>query len=374
LRGHGAPPMAVAFSADGRSLLSLGKDNVALRWDSDSLSIVGQRVPTEGDAVSRIAFSPDSRRLAAATSDHGVVLWDPDQRQMIGTPLRGQGDPVFDLLFLPAGDRLLSAAKGGLVEWNTRGGIANRGKLGGTSDRLSQVAFSPDGKVVAWSDDLVLLLRNGTGAPAHLPIALASPDHAVSGLSFSPDGSRLASGGFDGTLALWDVQERRLLWPAARAHRLAVQTLAFSPDGKILASAAVGTADFDRVVRLWDTQSGRELPPALGGHPGPVRALAFNQDGSVLASGTGDRIVFWDVGRRLVLGDAVANDGGYVTSLAFSPDRRWLGSGQDDGAVLWDLRPEVWLRDVCAVANRNLDEHEWKQLFGDNQPYRPSCQ
>src|SRR5262249_42054401 len=156
--------------------------------------------------------------------------------------------------------------------------------------------------------------------------------------------------------------------------RMPVQSLAFSPDGKILATAALGTADFDGTVRLWDTQSGQELLPALTGHNTPVRALAFRADGKTLACGPLDRIVFWDVERRQRLGDAVAEDSVFVTSLAFSPDSRWLGSGGfNDGAILWDLRPEVWVRQACAAANRNLDEREWKQLLGDGAPYRQTC-
>jgi WD40 repeat protein len=237
------------------------------------------------------------------------------------------------------------------------------------------VAFSPDGNTTAWSDGTVLILRPGKDAPpVRFPIARASPDHLIMGMAFSPDGRRLATGGADGTLALWDVGSRQLVWPAARAHRMSVQGLAFSPDGRILASAAVGTADFDDTVRLWDTESGRELPPALTGHANPVRTLAFSPDGKMLACGALERIVFWDVERRQRLGEAIVDNSAFLTGLAFSADGRWLVSGgYADRAIVWDLRPEVWLRQACAIANRNLDEREWKQLIGDTPPYRQSC-
>ena len=155
---------------------------------------------------------------------------------------------------------------------------------------------------------------------------------------------------------------------------MAVDTLAFSPDGKILASSALSTADFDDTVRLWDTQSGREMPPALTGHSGPVRAIVFSPDGKMLACAGGERIVFWDIERRQRLGEALADTSG-VSSLAFSPDGRWLGSGgYDQGGIVWDLRPDVWQRQACAIANRNLDEREWTRLIGDNPPFRKSCQ
>jgi len=372
LKGHAAPPMAVAFSADGRSLISLGRDNTVIRWATDPLSVLGK--PLESDGVSSVAFSPDSGVFAAATMENGVMLWDPDRGRPLRAPLRGHSNQVLSLAFTADGARLLSAAKDRVIGWEMTSGTASKATLAGTTDAVSQVAFSPDGSSTAWSDGSVLFLRAGSATPNRLPITMASPDHMVMALAFSPDGRRLASGGFDGTLALWDRDSRRLLWPAIKAHRMAVQTLAFSPDGQLLASAAIGTADFDDSVRLWDTQSGQELSPALTGHSGPVRALAFSPDGKMVACAAGGRIVFWDLERRQRLGETVASDGGFVTSLQFSPDGRWLGSGAfDDGAVIWDLRPDVWERQACALANRNLDEREWIQLIGDSAPYRKSC-
>lgn len=375
LKGHAAPPMAVAFSADGRSLLSLGRDNTALRWAADPLSVLARPLDSDDDGISSMAFSPDSRILAGASMDHRVMLWDPEQARPVRAPLRPQPKMIISLAFTADGARLLWAAKNRVTEWEVGRGTAKAGTLAGTDDEVSQVAFSSDGNSTAWSDGSVLLLRTGAVAsPVRLPIRLASDDHMIMGLAFSPDGSRLASGGFDGTLALWDVNSKKLLWPAARAHRMAVHTLAFSPDGKILASSAMSTADFDDSVRLWDTQSGREMPPALTGHSGPVRAIVFSPDGKMLACAGGERIVFWDIERRQRLGEALADSSG-VSSLAFSPDGRWLGSGgYDQGAIVWDLRPDVWQRQACAIANRNLDEREWTRLIGDNPPFRKSCQ
>jgi len=375
LKGHRAPPMAVAFSADGRSLLSLGNDNVALRWASDPLSVVGRPLGNGSDGVSNVVFSPDGKTLAAAsTEDYKVTLWEPGSPRPVRAPLAGQSSRILSLDFTSDDSYLLSAAKDRVVGWPLTGGRAKSGTLGGTEEAVSEVAFSPDGNFTAWSDGWVLIQRAGTAAPVRFPIARASPNHQVMSLAYSPDGRKLASGGFDGTLALWDVNSRQLVWPAARAHRMSVEALAFSPDGKILAAAAQSTADFDDTVRLWDTDSGRELLPALTGHAGAVRALGFSPDGRMLACGAGERIVFWDVGRRQRLGEAVADSGGFVTSLAFSPDGRWLGSGgYRDGAILWDLRPEVWQRQACAIANRSLDESEWKRLIGGDSPYRKSC-
>jgi len=261
-----------------------------------------------------------------------------------------------------------------VVAWRLPRGPAQSNKLKGTDEDVTEVAFSPDGRTTAWSDRWSLLVRTGSDPPVHLPIARASPAHEVMSLAFSPDGRWLASGGFDGTLALWDVASRQMVWPkAVQAHRLPVEAMAFSTDGKMLATAAVGSADYDDTVHLWDVQTGRELPPALSGHGGPVRAVAFSPDGKMLACAASERVVFWDLDRHQCLGEAAANAAQFVTSLAFSPDGRWLASGGfDDRAMIWDLRTEAWRQQACAVANRTLNEREWQRLMGDS-PYRKSC-
>ncbi len=108
LKGHLAPPMAVAFSADGLSLLSLGRDNIALRWAVDPVSLLGRALGSDG--VSSVAFRPDSKILAAAsTEDGGVALWvSPATRRSF--VLCGQSNQILSLAFTADGN-LLSAAK-----------------------------------------------------------------------------------------------------------------------------------------------------------------------------------------------------------------------------------------------------------------------
>jgi WD40 repeat protein len=218
-----------------------------------------------------------------------------------------------------------------------------------------------------------VLLDRTRATTTRFPIATASASHEVTSFAFSPDGRVLASGGFDGTLAIWDVRAARLARPAIAAHREAVQALAFSPDGTTLASAAVGTADFDANVRLWDVATGRPLVPALGGHESPVRALAFGPDGQTLAAAEGDRVVLWQVERRQRIGRPMPGQRGPILALAFSPDGRSLASvGHDDRVLLWDLRIESWMKRACVTVNRRLTEAEWSRLVGD-VPYEPAC-
>ena len=160
----------------------------------------------------------------------------------------------------------------------------------------------------------------------------------VTGVAFSSDGRRLASGSWDQTVKFWDVPTGQELNTVGKKVK-EVQALAFSRDGRWL--AAENSKD---IVTLWDATTGREMRTfasdkalgALGSNW--VYSIAFSPDGRWLASGVDDKTVrLWDV----TTGRAVRD----LTSLrrpviyaAFSPDGRWLASGNDDKSIqIWDV-------------------------------------
>ncbi len=164
--------------------------------------------------------------------------------------------------------------------------------------------------------------------------AMAAHVNAVTGLAFSPDGTRLASSSEDGTVRLWWTATGRPVGEPLRGHKGSVNAVAFSPDGTRLASAGD-----DGTIRLWDPVRGVPVGAPMLGHTGPVMSVAFHPGGDLLASaGTDDRTVrLWNLRTGTQKGDPLRGHSDVVRSVRFSPDGTRLASGGDDGSIRqWD--------------------------------------
>ena len=208
-------------------------------------------------------------------------------------------------------------------------------------------------KIALKLEPLELLSPPETAADLNSPLSAASPDSAsvpefvpyrtlkahsgwVTGLAFSADGGRLASGSSDQTVKFWDVsagQETNTV--ASKIND--VQALAFSRDGRWLAAENSSNA-----VTVWNAATGQEVRTlssnkASGVSTSWVYSIAFSPDSRSLASGLDDRTVrLWDVATGQPIRDLTSGHRS-VIYVAFSPDGRWLASGGDSQTIkIWE--------------------------------------
>ena len=206
--------------------------------------------------------------------------------------------------------------------------------LEGHTNWVNSVSFSSEGTLLA-SGSFDNAIRLWDVARRQETATLGGHTSWVWSVSLSPDGGLLASGSSDGTIRLWDLETRQIIvLTGSTSTFAAVLSVVFSPDGTLLASGADGP---DGTIRLWDVARRQEIA-TLEGHADWVSSVSFSLDGGLLASGSFDNTIrLWDVASRQEIA-TFAGHAGWVQSVAFSFDGALLASGSDDNTIkLWDV-------------------------------------
>ena len=199
----------------------------------------------------------------------------------------------------------------------------------GHDSRVTSVSFSPAGSRLATGscDKTAPIWDAATGKQIQL---FKGHDNWVTSVSFSPDGSRLATGSDDKTARIWDAATGKQI-QLFKGHDSRVTSVRFSPDGSRLA-----TGSDDHTARIWDAATGKQIQ-LFKGHDSLVTSVSFSPDGSRLATGSDDKTArIWDAatGKQIQL---FKGHDSVVTSVSFSPDGSRLATGSyDHTARIWD--------------------------------------
>ncbi len=199
----------------------------------------------------------------------------------------------------------------------------------GHTKSVRSLAWSPDGSRIASGgfDNTVQLWNTATGSTI---FSYDGHTHPVEAVAWSPDGRYIASAGHDKQVQVWDAATGNSILSYQR-HTKTIYALALSPD-----STRIVSASRDGTVQVWRVMSGHHLF-TYNGHNDSVFAVAWSPDGKYIASASPDKTVqVWDA----ETGETTLSceHEGQVFAVTWSPDGSRIASGGDDGTVqVWDV-------------------------------------
>jgi eukaryotic-like serine/threonine-protein kinase len=393
---HHSEVFALSYSPNGKTILTASRDGAARLWDADTAragivlrhpysirdndTSLGPDIETrkQTSEINTIAFSPDGKTVLTGSVDATARLWDVVSGKLIGEPFVHEGD-VHSVAFSPDGEAILTSTR-----WRTH--LWDLARIGQTHLRFQHphwvgaVAFSPDGKtILTGSADPNVLNFAGPRGQARLwdastGTALGDPlPHRlwVLNVAFSPDGTRFLTGGGPisfgpGEARLWRTTTREPIG-STMTYDAPIYAVAFNPNGRTFL-----TAGRNRLAQLYDVDTAKLVRTFQ--HPDTVLSAAFSPDGKILLTGddrgiarlwnvaTGESIgepitVFGPAGKVSLAGDGAAaprsgggatgprsdvSSGRVLMGVAFSPDGRTFltggGNPSSGEARLWETR------------------------------------
>lgn len=288
---------SVAFSPDGKLLLSAGQDNRIKFWRVEGKALVadGRVLSTKGTIPNhiRLAFSPDGKYLAAGNNTGDMRIFDA-ATWTVFADLPGHTGRVVGVQFSPDSSKLFSIADDGVRIWSVAGKslLTARVMPGGPRSLAVSQAGGPALWVAVGMDNRQVALFDANmdnSMPRSFEVTTSTDDMSTAALSFSPDGQMLATGGADGTLWLFNAANKTMLAklgnPLVATPFEDVNAVAFTPSGRHVAAAIWGYRTA-RQIGLWDTMTHAQLGMVTGTF-GPV-AIAISPDGAGIAVGNSE--------------------------------------------------------------------------------------
>lgn len=197
---HGSQVGAVSFSPDGTLLASSDKTATVSLWSVRNEKMIREFSGVH-DWVTMLVFSPDGSTLASGLRNGEIRVWDVTTGAVI-RDFKGHSSPLISMAFVQDGTALASGYFGGEIRvWDLATGSQGATPKGTWGQCL---AFSPDGTMFTTRQHKTVMLRDiSTGDDI---ATYSGHNHQVLSAKFTPDGRTLATGSYDGTILLWDLQ------------------------------------------------------------------------------------------------------------------------------------------------------------------------
>jgi WD40 repeat protein len=362
------------FSFDGDRVISVSSvDSSVDVWAARKAELIYPPLSDRGGGPSRVALSPDNKRLVTADRDTGrIQLWHLDAEKPLGDAI-SQKEGILDVAFSTGGSMLATAGREGGVRLFDAASLQRRGPLVHLAARarwirftrddrkllvstedgsvrsfelpwerpaqrlpqesgLAAVAVSADGRHIASvgraTQDPILVTDVSDDIAKPSGVAFAKNNGSVHAIAFSQDGTKVASGGEDSVVQIWDPATGRLL-AAPLPHPEPVTSTRFSPDGRRLV-----TLTLSGQAILWDLDNDKPQGKPLA-HSTPVRRVSFDGAAGVVATIGGKRASVWDLATGDTTGSAFESNQPIVGAHWLPPGKSLL-IATVRSCVLWD--------------------------------------
>jgi WD40 repeat protein len=385
LEGHAADVLSVAYSPDGRTLVTGGADQSVRFWTlggaagpvlagmvatarpvltvafgSAGKSVVvgesgggievfslrdrtriGPVLQAHAGNVNALTYSEQTGILASAGDDERIRFWSSNQDLSLeptGRDIASSGTEVLALDFDGFGSALVAGgADGSTTTWDVRNinGPYRLATMNHHEDRVTAVDFSADGRLLAtgsW-DDTVQVVDSQDKTTLKIESDYLEPGvSSVTSVAFSPTGTTLAVAGYSGEIVMYSLADPatpRVQWMPLRGHLGDVGTIAFSPDGSTLASGGR-----DHIARIWQLQTN------FLAVSGQVQRVDYLAGSDRIAVSTAADIQILQVPRegaaQRLHQTLTSPYPGQLGAFALSEDSTWIAAGDENGVVhLW---------------------------------------
>ncbi|KAA3661453.1 MAG: helix-turn-helix domain-containing protein [Chloroflexi bacterium] len=310
LAGHSTIATSVVFSPDEQTIATGSRDGTVRIWDAALWE--GGELQTSYYEMGffDMDISPDQTLLTFGSGWGAAAIFDRQTLELIHS-LEGGGEGVYRTSFHPTGSRLATVGADNVIRiWDVATGEV----------LLSWVGHE---------------LGNSSGGfyPGVLDV------------SYSPDGSRLATASSDGTAKVWDAETGEELLLLA-GHTVGLHSLAYSPNGSMIATSSDNT---ENTVKVWDAETGAEIYTLQV--EDRAWALAFSPDSQLLAAGGGGGFAnLWDLNSGTEL-YALPSQLGTIGTILFTPDGKQFITSGGGNTRLWDVETGA---EIKTITKNNL--------------------
>ncbi|HET6323175.1 MAG TPA: protein kinase [Planctomycetaceae bacterium] len=341
LADRGGGPSRVALSPDSKVLVTADRDTGRIqRWHLDAEKPFGE-VITQREGILDIAFSATGSMLATAGRDGGIRLYDAANLQRHG-PLVHLAEKARWVRFTHDDRKLLVSTEDGSVRCFELPWSRPARRLSHESE-VAAVAISADARRLATAgaavQDPILVTDISDGVARPTGVAFLESHGPVRAIAFSNDGTKIASGGDDSFVQIWDSSTGHLL-AGPLVHPEPVSSVRFSADGRQLVAVTLSGQAI-----LWNLDNDKPWAKPLA-HGPRVREICFDDADRLVSTIGGTKAMFWYLANGDSNGSFIESKQTIVGAQLLSPGKRLLVATLRS-CVLWDREKNERIAEVA---------------------------